>query len=233
MGSAVETQPIALAATVVLLRDTVDGLQVLMLRRRRELRFYGGAWVFPGGRLEPEDYAPEAPQDHDLAARVSAIREVAEETGLTLPPAQLHYFARWLTPPGRSRRFDTYYFVAAAPTGDVRVDERELDAHRFEHPKAVLAARARGDIELPPPTFVTLTSLAAFGDSRSALNALQGRPVKQFTPKPQTTADGSVYLYEGDAGYASGDPMRAGQRHRLVVVGSQWQYLTHNGTHEV
>ena len=44
------------AATVVLLRDTPDGVETLMLRRDTELAFAGGAWVFPGGRIDPEDY---------------------------------------------------------------------------------------------------------------------------------------------------------------------------------
>ena len=44
------------AATVVLLRDGADGVETLMLRRDSKLAFAGGAWVFPGGRIDPEDY---------------------------------------------------------------------------------------------------------------------------------------------------------------------------------
>ena len=50
------------AATVVLLRDGDDGLEVLLARRSSKLAFHGGAWVFPGGRIDPDDYG-DAPDD--------------------------------------------------------------------------------------------------------------------------------------------------------------------------
>jgi 8-oxo-dGTP pyrophosphatase MutT (NUDIX family) len=51
-----ELPPAIPAATVVLLRDAAGGLETLMLRRNSKLAFAGGAWVFPGGRIDPEDY---------------------------------------------------------------------------------------------------------------------------------------------------------------------------------
>ncbi len=56
------------AATVVLLRDGETGLEVLLARRSSKLAFHGGAWVFPGGRIDPDDYA-DAPDDLPRAAR--------------------------------------------------------------------------------------------------------------------------------------------------------------------
>ncbi|MBT5135776.1 MAG: NUDIX hydrolase, partial [Halieaceae bacterium] len=43
------------ASTVVLLRDTHNGMETLMLKRNKALMFAGGLWVFPGGALEPAD----------------------------------------------------------------------------------------------------------------------------------------------------------------------------------
>jgi 8-oxo-dGTP pyrophosphatase MutT (NUDIX family) len=51
------------AATVLLLRESGDGLQVLLTKRAAGLSFMGGLWVFPGGRMEASDLSPE------LAAR--------------------------------------------------------------------------------------------------------------------------------------------------------------------
>lgn len=48
------------AATVVLVRDRADGIEVLMMRRGEGLSFLGGMWVFPGGRMEAADSSPEA-----------------------------------------------------------------------------------------------------------------------------------------------------------------------------
>src|SRR5690348_4693324 len=47
------------AATVVLVRDGERGLEVLLAKRSSTLEFHGGAWVFPGGRIDPEDYADD------------------------------------------------------------------------------------------------------------------------------------------------------------------------------
>ena len=44
------------AASVVLLRDTDAGPEILYLRRNPDLRFMGGYWVFPGGRVDPGDH---------------------------------------------------------------------------------------------------------------------------------------------------------------------------------
>ena len=68
--------PAVPAATVVLLRDTTDGVETLMLRRDTELAFAGGAWVFPGGRIDPEDF-PEGTNADDPAAVLRAAHNAA------------------------------------------------------------------------------------------------------------------------------------------------------------
>ncbi len=54
------TTPPVDAATVLLLRDSDAGLQVLLLRRHHNSKVLGGAYVFPGGKLDAEDHAPDA-----------------------------------------------------------------------------------------------------------------------------------------------------------------------------
>jgi 8-oxo-dGTP pyrophosphatase MutT (NUDIX family) len=100
------------AATVVVLRDR-DALEVLVLRRDDSLGFAGGAWVFPGGRIDPEDHAACADGDLEQAARRAAVREAAEEAGLALDEDRLHRWSHW-TPPSRAgRRFTTAFFCTA------------------------------------------------------------------------------------------------------------------------
>jgi 8-oxo-dGTP pyrophosphatase MutT (NUDIX family) len=81
------------AATVVLLRDGREGVEVFMVVRHRQIEFASGALVFPGGRVDPGDRAlaegPRCggPAGLDLeqrALRVAAIREVFEECGVLL-----------------------------------------------------------------------------------------------------------------------------------------------------
>ena len=56
------------AATVLLLREDDDGLQVLLTKRAAGLSFMGGLWVFPGGRMESSDLSPELAARSDQAA---------------------------------------------------------------------------------------------------------------------------------------------------------------------
>lgn len=90
-GAAIMPRP---AATVLLLRDAPEGLEVFMVVRHHQIDFASGALVFPGGSVDPGDYrAAElagvcaGPAEPDLAAcalRVAAIREVFEECGVLL-----------------------------------------------------------------------------------------------------------------------------------------------------
>ena len=101
------------AATVVLLRDAPDGLQVLLLERPRNRGSFAGAWVFPGGVVDPEDYAqPGEDDDGELAAaRLAGVRETAEETGLHLQPHHLEQLSCWVPPPEAPRRYKTWFFL--------------------------------------------------------------------------------------------------------------------------
>lgn len=81
------------AATVMLLRDGENGLQVFMVVRNKAIKFASGAVVFPGGKVDDEDadprFLPHTQGAQDLtdgerALRIGAIREVFEETGVLL-----------------------------------------------------------------------------------------------------------------------------------------------------
>jgi 8-oxo-dGTP pyrophosphatase MutT (NUDIX family) len=210
------------AATVVLMRGSPGGLQVLLLRRNSQLAFFGGAWVFPGGRIDDSD----GPATDPVArARVAAARELREEAGLAIDPHELIHFAQWITPPGQPRRFDTWYFAACAPVGVVQVDAGEVQDHRWMTPAEALQARALGQIELPPPTFVTLSQLVAHADPPDACRRLAAKPIVSYAPRPCAVSGGRIYLYEGDAGFETRDPELPGARHRLLALETEWTYV--------
>lgn len=80
------------AATVILVRERGQGApELLMVERAADMVFAGGAWVFPGGRIDAADRHLGARLGDDGAARVAAVREALEETaipvGLTPPPS--------------------------------------------------------------------------------------------------------------------------------------------------
>lgn len=208
------------AATVVLLRERRSEPEVLLLRRSSRLAFHGGAWVFPGGRVDL--HAGET--DDDAGARRAAAREAREEAGVVVDPASLVPFSHWTTPEGQPRRFATWFFAARAPTGEVRVDGGEIHEHRWLTAGAALAAQRAGEIELPPPTFVTLVELARQASAASALAAAAARRPFVYLPRIVRSGDLAASLYPGDAGWETRDAERPGPRHRLSFLASGWRY---------
>jgi glyoxylase-like metal-dependent hydrolase (beta-lactamase superfamily II)/8-oxo-dGTP pyrophosphatase MutT (NUDIX family) len=86
-----EPAPVRPAATVLLLRDTPAGVEVLMTRRSLTASFAPGAYVFPGGGIDAEDTAAHAQaarrptqSDLHLTQAIAAIRESFEELGILL-----------------------------------------------------------------------------------------------------------------------------------------------------
>jgi 8-oxo-dGTP pyrophosphatase MutT (NUDIX family) len=218
-GEQVDAVP---AATVVLLRDGPTGLETLMVRRNSKLDFAGGAWVFPGGRVDPGDI-PESGDELE-AARAAAVREAGEEAGLAVDAEAMVPFAHWVPPPVAPKRFATWFFMGPAPEGAVTIDGGEIHDHRWLDPDSVLASREAGEIELLPPTWVTLHRLARFDGVDAALDHARATPLEYFETHIARVDGGVAALWQGDAGYDTSDPDVPGTRHRLYMVESGWRY---------
>jgi 8-oxo-dGTP pyrophosphatase MutT (NUDIX family) len=222
-------EPAIPAATVVLLRDGAGGVETLMLRRDTQLAFAGGAWVFPGGRIDPEDYPNGEPSDDSAAvfaaARQAAAREAMEESGLTVDPDDLVWFAHW-TPPAsghNQRRFSTWFFAARAPQGAVTVDDGEIRDHLWIRPADALRRRDDGEILIIPPTWVTLHTLVSGGSVDEVLTLLDASEPTVYVTRLGRTGDVAVSMWAGDAGYEDGDAEKPGARHRLVTADERWR----------
>jgi 8-oxo-dGTP pyrophosphatase MutT (NUDIX family) len=209
------------SATLVLLRDAATGIETLLVRRNRRLDFHGGAWVFPGGRIDAGDSAPG--HDELAAARRAAVRELREEAGLTVDPEPLVHVSTWTTPDGAPKRFRTLFFVAPGD-GAVQVDGSEIHDHRWVSPQVALAEQRAGALELPPPQYVTLLALTQYSSVGAALDALRAIEPSSFSPRVVQSDDGAACLYEGDAGYDERVLDAPGPRHRLWLTSGQWRY---------
>ncbi len=207
------------AATVVLLRDGAEGGEVLMLKKNSKITF-GGMWVFPGGKIDPEDYAGLAADDHDAAARQAAARECLEESGVVVEPAEFVHFAHWTPPPGPQKRFTTWFFAARLiEAHDVSIDQGEIEDHAWVSPAQALARHKEGEIDLVPPTWVTLYHLSLYAPADAALEHFRSRAPRVYqTRVAKDDAGRRVAMWHGDAGYDGWDATADGARHRLVMA---------------
>jgi 8-oxo-dGTP pyrophosphatase MutT (NUDIX family) len=184
------------AASLILLRDSADGPEVLLVQRNPAQRFMGGAWVFPGG-------AVHAGEDADHAA--AAVRELEEEAGIDLPEGtELVPFSRWITPEaeGATIRFDTWFYAARSPDGaEARPDGGECVDARWLTPAAALAAHAEDQLALVFPTIKHLELLAETVSVEETLAAARARPVEPVLPKVAVRDGAPEILLPGERGY--------------------------------
>ena len=209
---------------MLLIRPATVGIEILYLRRNPALAFRGGYWVFPGGRVEPEDCPPGARQDSEAAARGAAVREAHEEAGVRLSKASLTSGVHWTTLPDSPIRFATWYFVARAPTGRIRVDGGEIRAYRWLRPNDALARFRAGEIRLAEQTFGLTVRMAAFADVAGALAAVAAWPKERLVGELRNVKGGRVAIYGQDAACGGGPLDRSGPRHRLWMVAPGWRY---------
>jgi 8-oxo-dGTP pyrophosphatase MutT (NUDIX family) len=160
------------AATIVIVSfgtvssDHVRGYEVLVLQRSSDLVFAPGAWVFPGGAAAHDDTLMVS--ENRVAMRQTACRECAEETGIELGTHELLPLSRWITPPGRPRRFDTRFYVAIIDYRPVvRVDGLEIVDFSWSSPDTALAQYGEAML---PPTRATLSALPDAGTPHELRN---------------------------------------------------------------
>jgi 8-oxo-dGTP pyrophosphatase MutT (NUDIX family) len=192
-----EVTPPRLAASVIVVRGGGDGLEVLLVQRNPASRFMGGAWVFPGGAVDPGD------GEGDAGVRAAAIREVAEEAGVTLPAADaLVPYSRWITPAVVKIRFDTWFFVAHAPLDAApEVDGSECVDWRWHTPQDALAAYAAERLMLVFPTIKHLEQLGTFASASELVAHAQSREVVPVEPRVVLEGEVARVLLPGDPGY--------------------------------
>ncbi|MFZ2964561.1 MAG: NUDIX domain-containing protein [Rhodoglobus sp.] len=168
------------------------------------------------------------------AVRIAGIRETWEEVGLLVCQAgpapadldrnrpfidliraggtplaldELHYLARWVTPEGRPRRFDTRFYVSSMPAGqDATADGGEAVALEWIAPHEALQRADSGQQPLMPPTRLNLARLAEEPDLSSVIEAARARARFIVHPRATLGADGVRRVrILAEAGYGPAD----------------------------
>lgn len=247
--------PARLAATVLLLRDGADGLEVFMVVRHQQIDFASGALVFPGGKLATGDHDPAAQarcsgteglNTDEIALRIAAVREAFEECGVLLArprgsaafvdPARvaalgpqyraaldkgtlgiaamleaedlqlacetLVPFAHWTTPTFMPKRFDTRFYLAAAPAEQVLLhDGGEAVDSVWIRPQDALAQADAGRRTLVPATRLNVEKLGRSRSVAEALAAARADTIIEVLPERVDTAAGITLRIPAAAGY--------------------------------
>lgn len=207
------------AASVVLLREGPLGLEVLMMRRHQNSRDMGGAYVFPGGKLDEADVLAEG--DSELARSMqqrlgepalsaqralglfrAAAREAMEECAVHIALEALQPWTRWITPVQSmqmSRRFDTRFFLARMPEGqEARHDNHEATETLWLTPREALRRMAQGDINMGPPQVQSLIHLTLHSRIDSVFDEARRTPPPVIMPH-RLQVNGTVTMcYPGD-----------------------------------
>lgn len=150
-------------------------------------------------------------EDSAVAARFDAHRRslnagtadfaaLLRAENLQLAAADLTYFAHWITPVGLPRRYDTRFFMAEAPAGQVPFeDERETIAAEWVRPAAALSRHRAGQFEMRTPTVCTLETFAAYDSVAALRRDLAGlRDIRAVLPR---IGKNGVRILPGEPGY--------------------------------
>tara|TARA_X000000368_G_scaffold164859_2_gene130039 strand:- start:7681 stop:8421 length:741 start_codon:yes stop_codon:yes gene_type:complete len=218
------------AATVVIMRDSESGIELLMLRKNSKVAF-GGMWVFPGGKIDETDKVinSDGSVDELATATSAAVRETFEEAALSVSQENLFWFSHWVPPAITPKRFSTYFFATRLLDGDeVTIDDSEIIEHNWFRPHEAINLRDAGEIELAPPTWVTLNRLISFTSVEDALKDLNAKDPTFYETHIAQSVKGPVAMWLGDAGYEKTDPEMPGERHRLTMTTDGYHFEQSN-----
>ena len=187
------------AVSVIPLRDGPHGVEAFVQFRVGTMDFAANAAVFPGGRIDPVDFATRTevaeevlhrhalrwaqtgaaalrghPRNSAALLLATGVREVAEEASARVDPGTLVPWDNWITPIDCPKRFDVYFFVVAVPAGEEgRWRHTTSEAHDSRWvPLTDLARSAEaGEVLLLPPTRTIVDELLTFADVEAILAA--------------------------------------------------------------
>ena len=137
-----------------------------------------------------------------LSERKTSFLKILDETGMVLALDELVPYAHWVTPEGMPKRFDTWFFLAAAPPEQLGAhDGRESTDSLWLSPREAVAGGESGRFKLPFPTTRNLIKLGKQSDVKAALDDARRRPVVTVMPVMTTLNGGRQLRIPREAGY--------------------------------
>jgi len=144
----------------------------------------------------------EAANRSDLCEGKTSFLNILTNNGLLLALDELVPYAHWITPEGMPKRFDTWFFLAAAPPEQLGAhDGKESTDSIWVSPREALEGGETGRFKLPFPTTRNLIKLGKQADVQAALDDSRGKKIVSVTPIMTKTATGRQLRIPLEAGY--------------------------------
>lgn len=181
----------ALSFFVAAIRETFEESGILLARRQGEPALIDAEAALGMAR-------------HRIALQAGELdfRSFIEAEDLELAADALSVHAHWITPEAVPRRFDTLFFCAIAPAGQLAVhDGIETTSHLWIRPEVALEQAAKRERQIIFPTASNLRTLCGLNSSEAAMAASRSRPVVPILPSVQLREGKRVLVIREDAGY--------------------------------
>jgi 8-oxo-dGTP pyrophosphatase MutT (NUDIX family) len=180
------------AIQVAAIRETFEEAGVLLARPR------GAREIVPGPRLAEIEARHRKP----LQAGERSLRELVEAEDLSLATDLLVPFAHWITPVFMPKRFDTHFFVVAAPLDQLALhDGGESVDSVWIRPADARAEQAAGRRTIIFPTLMQLQKLGRSDRVADALQAARSAPIVTVLPRVEERPGGRTLVIPAEAGY--------------------------------
>src|SRR6201994_126181 len=144
----------------------------------------------------------EAAHRSDLNERKTIFMKVLTDNGMLVALDELVPYAHWITPEGMPKRYDTWFFLAAAPPDQLGAhDGKESTDSVWGSPRAALAGGESGRFKLPFPTTRNLIKLGKQSHVKAALDGSRGKSIVTVMPVMTRLNGGRQLRIPKEAGY--------------------------------
>jgi hypothetical protein len=154
------------------------------------------------------------------------LKELAQREKIRFAFDLLTPYAHWITPAIEKRRFNTRFFLAKIPDGQIPLhDFIEMTESRWMSPTDVLGEQRDGRMLLMPPTLKTMEELSLFDTTEALFRDAEKRRIYPVLPHVTQTGDTFVLLLPHDSNYAIDEyrqPRRPGDPSRVIFRGGIW-----------
>jgi 8-oxo-dGTP pyrophosphatase MutT (NUDIX family) len=182
----------ALSFRIAAIRETFEESGILLARPK-------GSSALVDARRAGEI---EAAHRVDLNDRKTTFLEVLAKNELWLALDELVPYAHWITPEGMPKRFDTWFFLAAAPSDQLGAhDGRESTDSIWVSPREALEGGDSGRFKLPFPTTRNLIKLGKQASMKAAIEDSKGRDIVTVMPVMTRLNGGRQLRIPIEAGY--------------------------------